>query len=255
MNLKTIMMKVTAFIGSARKKHTHTATENFLKNLQTYGDVEYELVPLNEYNLKICKGCKLCCDKGEELCPLKDDRDLLLQKIEESDGVIFASPNYSFQVSGLMKVFLDRFGFLFHRPRYFGKTFTSIVAQGVYGGNKIIKYFNFIGKALGCNVVKGSCIKTLEPMSEKQEIKINKTIDKHSKKFYKRLVKKEFPIPSLFDLMIFRLSRSSIKNQLDENFRDYNYYMDKGWFESDFFYPVKLNPLKKLTGKLIDILV
>ena len=249
------MMKVTAFIGSARKKHTHTATENFLKNLQTYGDVEYELVPLNEYNLKICKGCKLCCDKGEELCPLKDDRDLLLKKIEESDGVIFASPNYSFQVSGLMKVFLDRFGFLFHRPRYFGKTFTSIVAQGVYGGNKIIKYFNFIGKALGCNVVKGSCIKTLEPMSEKQEIKINKTIDKHSKKFYKRLVKKEFPIPSLFDLMIFRLSRSSIKNQLDENFRDYNYYMDKGWFESDFFYPVKLNPLKKLTGKLIDILV
>ena len=248
-------MKVIAFIGSARKKHTYTATENFLKNLQTYGDVEYELVPLNEYNLKICKGCKLCCDKGEELCPLKDDRDLLLKKIEESDGVIFASPNYSFQVSGLMKVFLDRFGFLFHRPRYFGKTFTSIVAQGVYGGNKIIKYFNFIGKALGCNVVKGSCIKTLEPMSEKQEIKINETINKHSKKFYKRLVKKEFPIPSLFDLMIFRLSRSSIKNQLDENFRDYNYYMDKGWFESDFFYPVKLNPLKKLTGKLIDILV
>ena len=60
-----------------------------------------------------------------------------------------------------MKVFLDRFGFLFHRPRYFGKTFTSIVAQGVYGGNKIVKYFNFIGKALGFNVVKGSCIKIL----------------------------------------------------------------------------------------------
>lgn len=245
-------MKVTAFIGSARKKHTYQAAENFLIKLQSYGDVEYELVSLNEYNLKICKGCKLCCDKGEELCPLKDDRDILLQKIEESDGIIFASPNYSFQVSGMMKVFLDRFGFLFHRPRYFGKTFTSIVAQGVYGGNKIVKYFNFIGKALGCNVVNGSCIKTLEPMTEKAQQKIEETIEKHSKKFYKQLIKKEFPTPSLFDLMIFRLSRSGIKNQLDENYKDYVYYKEKGWFNSDFFYPVKFNPVKKLSGKLFD---
>ncbi len=33
--------------------------------------------------------------------------------------------------------FLDRLGFVFHRPRFFGKAFTSIVAQGIYGGGKI----------------------------------------------------------------------------------------------------------------------
>lgn len=245
-------MKVTAFIGSARKKHTYLATEKFLKNLQSYGHVDYELVALSDYNLKICKGCKLCCDTGEDLCPLKDDRDILLQKIEESDGVLFASPNYSFQVSGLMKVFLDRFGFLFHRPRYFGKTFTSIVAQGIYGGNKIVKYFNFIGRALGFNVVKGSCIKTLEPMNETAIKKVDEIITKHSKKFYDQLIKKEFPTPSIFDLMIFRLSRSGIKTQLDENFKDYVYYKEMGWFDSAFFYPVQLNPFKKIAGKIFD---
>lgn len=245
-------MKVIAFVGSARKKHTYNATESFLKKLESYGNINSEIISLSDYNLQICKGCKLCCDKGEELCPLKDDRDILLQKIEESDGIVFASPNYSFQVSGLMKVFLDRFGFLFHRPRYFGKTFTSIVAQGVYGGNKIVKYFNFIGKALGCNVVKGSCIKTLEPMTEKQENKIEKIIENHSKKYYKQLMKKEFPSPSLFELMIFRLSRSGIKSQLDDNYRDFTYYKEMGWFDADFYYPVKLNPVKKLTGKLFD---
>lgn len=247
-------MKVTAFVGSARKKHTYNATCSFLQKLQSYGNIEYELIPLSEYKLEICRGCKLCCDKGEELCPLKDDRDILLNKIEDSDGVIFASPNYSFQVSGLMKVFLDRFGYLFHRPRYFGKTYTSIVAQGVYGGHKIIKYFNFIGKALGFNVVKGSCIKTLEPITEKAKKKIDETIEKHSKKFYKQLIKKEFPSPSLFDLMIFRLSRSGIEAQLDETFKDYNYYKEMGWFESDFYYPVKLNPIKKISGKLFDVI-
>jgi len=245
-------MRVTAFIGSARIKHTYNATEQFLKILQSFGDVEYEIVRLSDCKLGTCKGCKLCLDKGEELCPLKDDRDKLIDKMINSDGVIFASPNYSFQVSALMKIFLDRLGFLFHRPRFFGKTFTSIVAQGIYGGKDIVKYFNFIGKGLGFNVVKGCCITTLEPMTEKGQKKTDKIIDQQSKKFYSKLIKKEYPTPSLFKLMIFRMSRSSMKIMLNESFRDYNYYMEKGWFESDYYYPVKLNPLKKLIGKLFD---
>jgi len=247
-------LKVTAFIGSARKKHTYRAAENFLQNLHSLGNIEYEIVRLSDYNLETCKGCKLCLDKGEELCPLQDDRDKLIEKMMNSDGVIFASPNYSFQVSALMKLFLDRLGFVFHRPRFFGKTFTSIVAQGIYGGKDIVKYFNFIGNGLGFNVVKGSCITTLEPITEKGQKKIDEIIDQQSKKFYAKLIKKEYPTPSLFKLMIFRMSRSSIKIMLNENYKDYTYYKEKGWFESDYFYPVRLNPLKKLTGKFFDIM-
>ena len=200
------------------------------------------------------KGCKLCLDKGEELCPLKDDRDKLIEKIINSDGVIFASPNYSFQVSALMKIFLDRVAFFFHRPNFFGKTFTSIVAQGIYGGEKIVKYFNFIGGGLGFNVVKGSCITTLEPMTEKGRKKIDKIIDKQSKKFYSTLMRKEYPIPSFLELMIFRMGRTSRKLMLDESWKDYTYFREKGWFKSDYYYPVKLNLLKKLFGKLFDVI-
>jgi hypothetical protein len=151
-----------------------------------------------------------------------------------------------------MKIFLDRLGFIFHRPRYFGKTFTSIVAQGIYGGGKIVKYLDFVGGGLGFNVVQGSCIKTLEPMTERVMKKNDKLISKQAKVFYKQLIKIEYPTPSLFKLMIFRMSRSSMKKMLNEDFRDYNYYQEQGWFESDYFYPVKLNPMKKITGKLID---
>ena len=245
-------MKITAFVGSARKKHTYYATETFLKELQSFGDIEYEIISLSEQYLQICQGCKLCLDKGEELCPLKDDRNLLLEKIEQSDGVIFATPNYSFQVSAHMKIFLDRLGFIFHRPRYFSKTFTSIVAQGVYGGNKIVKYLDFVGGGLGFNVVKGSCITTREPITAKMKQKNEQIISRQARKYYQKLVRKDFPTPSLFQLMVFRMSRSSMEKMLNEEFRDYTYYKDKGWFESDYFYPVKLNPLKKLTGRLFD---
>ena len=245
-------MKVTAFVGSGRKRHTYNTTEKFLQNLKSLGNVEYEIVRLIDYNLGTCKGCKLCLDKGEELCPFKDDRDKLIEKMESSDGVIFASPNYSFQVSALMKIFLDRLAFNFHRPRFFGKTYTNIVAQGIAKGNEIVKYLDFVGKGMGFNVIKGCCIKSLEPMTEKGQKAIDMKIARQSKKFYAQLIKKEYPSPSLWWLMVFRMGRTSMHKMLDETWRDYNYYRDKGWFESDYFYPVNLNPFKKLMGTIFD---
>jgi multimeric flavodoxin WrbA len=245
-------MKVTAFVGSARRKHTYHATKRFMDNLRSLGNVEGEIVFLSDHHLEICKGCKLCTDRGEELCPLKDDRDMLLEKLFHSDGIVFASPNYSFNVSGQMKVFLDRLGFAFHRPRCFGKACTNIVVQGIYRGREIVKYFDFIGNALGFNRVKGRCLNSLEPMTEKVQKRNDRLIDRQSRKFYGALIKKEFPVPSLFELMIFRWSRTSMKLMLDESYRDYSYYKKAGWFESEFYYPTRLNPLKKLAGKLFD---
>lgn len=246
-------MKVTAFVGSARKKHTYQAAERFLVSLQKKGNVDYEIVPLSDYNLKTCRGCKLCLDRGEELCPLKDDRDILMEKIRHSDGVVFATPNYSFQVSGLMKVFLDRFGYVFHRPEYFGKTFTGIVAQGVYGGKEIVKYLDFVGSGMGFNVVKGFMINTREPVPESEQRKTEKAIEKQSARFYRQLRRKEYPSPSLLKLMIFRMSRTSLKTVLTEDFKDYRHFRDQGWFDNDYYYPVRLNPVKRTIGWLFDI--
>jgi multimeric flavodoxin WrbA len=247
-------MKVTAFVGSARKKHTYSVTELFLQKLRSLGDMECETVRLSDYNLATCKGCIVCMDKGEELCPLKDDRDKLIEKMLNSDGVIFASPNYFFHVSALMKQLIDRLAFFGHRPRFFGKAFTSIVAQGIFGGGKIAKYFDFIGGAMGFNVVKGCCINSLEPMTEKGRKKIEKIIDKQSRKFHSKLIKKAYPAPTLFGLMIFRMARTSRKIMLNENFRDYTYSKENGWFESDYYYPVQLNPVKKMAGRFFDMM-
>jgi len=101
------MKRVTAFVGSARKKYTYDAVRQFLDDLQSLGDVECEIVALSDHRLGTCRGCCVCFAKGEEFCPLKDDRDVLIEKMMASDGVVFASPNYSFQVSAIMKIFLD----------------------------------------------------------------------------------------------------------------------------------------------------
>lgn len=246
------MKKVTAFVGSGHKRLTHNAVRQFLDELASYGDVETELVTLNDHDIGICRGCRLCFDKGEEACPMKDDRDALIAKMMASDGVVLASPNYSFQVSGAMKVFLDRLGFAFHRPRFFGKACTSLVTQGFFGGKKIVKYLDFASGALGFNTVPGSCFTALDPPTSRETAKRDRTLASHARRFHDRMDRTPFPAPSLLQLWGFRMGRTSVRLELTEADSDYRYYTDRGWFDSDYFYPVRLNPLKKAAGRYFD---
>ena len=251
-NQPTASLSDPATIGSARKKYTYNTCQMLLEKLESFKNIETEIICLNNYNLQVCKGCKACLDRGEEYCPLKDDRDILIKKMKESAGVIFATPNYSFNVSALMKLFLDRLAYFGHRPAFFGKTFTSVVVQGIFGGEKIAKYLDFLGNAIGYNVVNGTLINSLEPMTETNQKKNEIAIEKQAKKFYRQLIKNEFRNPSLLELFIFRMSRSSIKTMLNEKYRDYEYFKKNGWFDSDFYYPVKINILEKMFGYIFD---
>lgn len=246
------MRKVIVLIASARKKGTDYVIRQFLGKLEALGNVETEIIPLNEYRVETCRGCQVCFARGEEFCPLKDDRDVLLQKLNAADGVIFATPNYAFQVAAPLKILLERLGYALHRPQFFGKTFTSIVVQGIYGGQEIVKYLDFVGGGLGFNVVKGSCITALQPMTEIEKQKIDTVLTRQVGQFHAQLTRSAFPSPSLFRLMVFRMGRTSIGKELTERDRDYRYYHEKGWFESDYYYPVRLGFLHKLAGSLFD---
>jgi multimeric flavodoxin WrbA len=91
---------------------------------------------LKDINFKLCKGCFVCISDGEEKCPLKDDRDLIINKIENSDGIILASPNYVMNVCWLMKNYIDRFAYTMHRPKYFNQYFMILITSGSYMGTK-----------------------------------------------------------------------------------------------------------------------
>jgi multimeric flavodoxin WrbA len=246
------MKKVIALVASARKKGTDYVIRQFLGKLEAWGDVETEIITLSEYQVETCRGCQVCFAKGKEFCPLEDDLDVLLKKLNAADGVIFATPNYAFQLAAPLKILLERLGYALHRPQFFGKTFTSIVVQGIYGGQEIVKYLDFVGGGLGFNTVKGVCITALQPMTDSEKQKIDAALTRQARKFHTQLTRPAFPIPSLFRLMAFRMGRTSIGLELTERDRDYQYYREKGWFESDYYYPVRLGLWRKLVGGLFD---
>ncbi len=254
------MKSVIAFVGSARKHGvTYRATRLFLDDLESFGDVRTELVFLSDHQIGLCRGCKACFIRGEEFCPLHDDRDPLVEKMTTCDGVVLASPVYSFQVSAHMKAFLDRLGFAFHRPRFHGKTCTSIVVEGLYGGRDVVKYLDFVGGALGFNVAKGSRIVSRknpdtanEPMSDAERREMDEVLARHSRRFHEMLTRPPFPEPTMFRLFAFRMARTGIRLELAEDRPDHAYYRDHGWFDSDYYYPTRLGPLKRAAGAAFD---
>jgi multimeric flavodoxin WrbA len=244
--------KITVFVGSPRKQLTYKVVEEFVEDLKAFGDIHCEYVFLKDVSLANCRGCFNCFDKGEEHCPLRDDRDLLIEKIESSDGVVFATPNYSLQVSGIMKTFLDRLAFVFYRPRFFGKAFMGVIVQGIYGGKDVVSYLEKVGGAWGFSVGQGFCVTAFQPLTPSEQKKISQEVGKAAKRFYQTLTRPSLPVPTFLRLMLFRLSRSSMRAMLNETYRDYRYFREKGWFQSPYYYETRIGAVKRLAGWLSD---
>jgi hypothetical protein len=117
---------------------------------------------------------------------------------------------------------------------------------------KGVAHLDFVASGLGFNTVKGSCLTALEPMTGKEQHRIDRVLAAQARRYHARLEKPAYPVPTLFKLMIFRMGRTTTRLELDDSSRDYTYYVDKGWFESDYFYPTRLGLLKKGAGKLFD---
>ncbi len=139
-------MQVLAIIGSPRKGHSYRVVQQIEKALTRNADLRFEYVFLNQANLQPCRGCYACQSRGEQYCPLKDGRADLLQKMQQADGVIFVSPTFASNVSGLMKNLMDRLAYTTHRPAFVGKP-AMLVATASLEAEGALKALTWFGKA------------------------------------------------------------------------------------------------------------
>jgi len=102
-------MQITVFNGSPRaeKGNTHFMVEAFLKGAQEAG-ADTENVFLAKHKIKPCIGCFNCWVKTPGECAIKDDMSELRGKYRAADVVVFATPLYVDNVTGIMKNFMDR---------------------------------------------------------------------------------------------------------------------------------------------------
>jgi putative NADPH-quinone reductase len=102
-------MKILAVQGSPRPKtgNTDIVLQEFLRGAENAGALT-RMVYLKEKNIHHCTGCLACWEKTPGECVLKDDMPVLLQRVKEADVLVLATPLYVFNMSSLLKVFLER---------------------------------------------------------------------------------------------------------------------------------------------------
>jgi len=99
-------MKVLAIAGSPRKGNTDAMLEQILKGAAGKG-AEIELVRLWDEKIEPCRA--VCdCFEIERKCPIKDGMAEVINKMLDADAIVFGSPDYFKNVSGIMKNFIDR---------------------------------------------------------------------------------------------------------------------------------------------------
>ncbi|MEK4628587.1 flavodoxin family protein [Solibacillus sp. FSL R7-0682] len=103
-------MKITVFIGSSRKD----GNSELLANLVVQG-IEHEKVYLKDLHILPIEDLRHT-KNGFQV--FNDDYDQLIEMLEKSDVVIFATPIYWYSMSGLMKNMIDRFSQAIRDERY-----------------------------------------------------------------------------------------------------------------------------------------
>ena len=92
---------------SAEFSKTMFIVNHFCRGAESAG-AAIEYIKLKDKQIKSCVGCYTCWTKTPGECIFKDDMADLRKKYRQADLVILASPLYIFNVTGLMKNFLDR---------------------------------------------------------------------------------------------------------------------------------------------------
>lgn len=103
-------MKLLAFNSSPRKDKgtTDIILDKFLEGVKDAGG-NCEKIYLSDKKINKCKGCFGCWTKTPGKCVFQDD-DMpeILQKMENADIVVFATPLYHFNMSSDMKIMMEK---------------------------------------------------------------------------------------------------------------------------------------------------
>ena len=129
-------MKIVIINGSPRSDGATAAILHGIeKELRSLG-VDVEFYDLGTLDMNQCKGCCACYRTGS--CFMDDDAEKISRAIAEADGLILGSPTYAGNVSGLMKLLIDRGHFVIEQLLK-GKYCVTVATGENYGSRDVGK--------------------------------------------------------------------------------------------------------------------
>ena len=236
-------IKIVAICGSPHRGNTYEIL-GMLE--QSNPEIDFKILMLSEMDLQDCTGCYSCVNNGEDSCPLKDDRDVIIEEMKIADATIFASPTYARTISALMKKFVERTSFFAHRPIFFGKYAMALTTCAGFGADLTAKYLTENFTQCGFSFVPS--VELMVTRKTEEETNRNR---KQATAAYEKLINaiktQEKLKPTFAQLVYFNIFKSISELNKLKGWADYEFYKDK----RDYYYDVKIPFLKNKLVKWI----
>ena len=192
-------MKIVIINGSPRINGLTAGILHALeRNLIAQG-ADVEFFNLSELSMSQCRGCCSCYTTGH--CHTNDDAEKLSGVIEEADGLVLGTPTYASNVSGYMKVLIDRGHFVIEQLLN-GKYCATVTTGENYGSRDAARVLKnlvlYSGGRLAGNIVVNA------PFNGGVSGSVRKAAERAGRKLFRAVSRhKKYPLQSVFHRVVF----------------------------------------------------
>lgn len=113
MNKKKVVVLSTSLRGNS---NSEKLAEQFAEGAKSAGN-DVVFLSLRGKNIGFCRGCLACQSTGS--CVIQDDAMEITEEVLSTDVVVFATPIYYYEMSGQMKVLIDRMNSMYAKDYQF----------------------------------------------------------------------------------------------------------------------------------------
>jgi multimeric flavodoxin WrbA len=216
-------MRILLISSSPRKEKSQTffLAKEVLKEFLDV--VNTEVIHLCDFKIEFCRHCESCHRKIMQ-CSIKDDVGIILEKMLEADGIIFASPNYINQVTASMKALWDRAAHFIHCRRLLGKYVAGVVSSGSGQDTAVLEYIQYYANTCGALYTGGVSSRTPINKEKRQEalaVGGKLMVDIRAENVFPEQLKTMEEFKEHF--------KNVIRMRKDDWVEEYQYWLDKGW--------------------------
>jgi multimeric flavodoxin WrbA len=228
-------MQVVAVLGGKRNGNTHNLLK-FLERALNQADLSLEIIHLSEMHLESCKGCENCVLGSG--CAIQDDMQSIGDTMTKADGLIIASPVYNNNVTGKLKMFIDRTAKWAHSPFLTGKPYLGLSTTSSSGLKFTLQYLEVVGVNWGAHPVGSIWASKRTTHMKRNKATLAKFITtlRHGPKAHR---------PTINQVIKFQTKKVLAKTVFPN---DFGYWKAKGWLDEPYYYPCKLSLLKRAVG-------
>lgn len=239
-------LKILALIGSPRneRSYTHQVIRLIEAKMNEIQATEVDCVFIEKAGLPFCDGCLSCVTIGESACPQYSIVGPIAARMKEADGLILDAPVHTFNVTGLMKNFVEYFMYQRNRPSFFGKKAVITTTASGGGHTVVLDFLEDTATAWGCDVVTRLGISSSQMQKAAYQRQVEICAGDVARQFIKAIQQGELASPRFRHLMNFRAMQNMTRRQ--ENSKNHAYWADRGWLDAEYYTNTAINPVARL---------